>query len=66
MKRWLDGSFMNPNALFELLGVYSGETAMQIRKSMLKYLGIMKKRGADNSNILKNAWIALHMQNKTA
>ena len=65
-KRWLDGSFMNPNALFELFGVYSGETGMQVRKLMLKYLGITKKCGAEDSNILKNAWIALHMQNKTA
>ena len=33
--RWLDGSFMNANALFELFGVYSGHTAFQVCKSML-------------------------------
>ena len=57
---------MNPNALFELFRIYSGEMGMQVRKSMLKYLGITKKQGAENRNILKNAWIVLHMQNKTA
>ena len=65
-KRWLDGSFMNPNALFELFGEYSNQTGLQVRKMMLKYLGITKKKGAETSNSLKNAWIALHMQNLTA
>ena len=63
--RWLDGSFMNPNALFELFGTFSGQTGIQVRKSMMKYLGISKKRGADKCKSLKNAWITLHMQNHT-
>ena len=31
-KQWLDGSYMNPGALFELFGEYSSETALQVRK----------------------------------
>ena len=65
-ERWLDGSFRNPNALFELFGEFSNNTALQVRKSMLKFLGITKKRGAKESKILKNVWIALHMQGLTA
>ena len=64
--RWLDGSFMNPGALFELFGEYSSETGLQVCKNMLKFLGITKKCGADKSNILKNSWIALHMHDLTA
>ena len=40
VNQWLDGNFMNPNALFELFGRYSGQTALQVCKPMLKYLGI--------------------------
>ena len=65
-KRWLDGSYINPNALFELFGEYSRNTALQVRKLMLKFLGITKKKGAEDSKILKNAWIALHMQGLSA
>ena len=65
-QRWLDGSFMNPNALIEMFGEYSGQTPLQVCKGMFKYLGIMKKRGADDCKILKNAWIALHMKGQTA
>ena len=52
-KRWLDGSYMNPNALFELFGEYNNEMGMQVRKRMLKFLGITKKCGVDKCNILK-------------
>ena len=52
-KRWLDGSFMNPNTLFELFGEFSNNTALQVRKSMLKFLGITKQKGAEESKILK-------------
>ena len=31
-EQWLDGSYMNPNAMFELFGSYSNETGMQTRK----------------------------------
>ena len=30
MKRWLDGSYMNPSALFELFGEYSNDTALKV------------------------------------
>ena len=63
---WLDGSYMNPGALFELFGAYNNETALQVRKRMLKFLGITKKRGADSCAILKNAWISLHMKGLSA
>ena len=36
--RWLDGSFMNPNAMFELFGKFNCETPLQVRKHMLKFL----------------------------
>ena len=65
-KRWLDGSYMNPNALFELFGEYNNEMGMQVRKRMLKFLGITKKCGVDKCNILKNSWIALHMHGISA
>ena len=63
---WLDGSFMNPNALFELFRDYSGQTSLQVCKGMLKYLCMTKKKGTDECKILKNAWIALHMKGQTA
>ena len=65
-KRWLDGSYMNPNALFELFGEYNNEMGMQVQKRMLKILGITKKHGVDKCNILKNSWIALHMHGISA
>ena len=64
--RWIDGSFMNPNAMFDLFGKFSCETPLQVRKRMLKYLGITKKRGAEECKILKNLWIALHMHGLSA
>ena len=33
---------------------------------MLQYLGVTKKKGADDSKILKNAWISLHMHGLSA
>ena len=57
---------MNPNALFELFGVFSGQTSLQVRKAMFKYLGITKKRGAEQGKTFMNAWITLHMQGVTA
>ena len=53
--RWIDGSFMNPNALFELFGTLSGQTSLQVRKAMFKYLGITKKHGAKQCKMLMNA-----------
>ena len=64
--RWIGGSFMNPNTLFELFGVFSGQTSLQVRKAMFKYLGVTKKCGAEQCKTLMNAWIALHMQGLTA
>ena len=57
---------MNSNALFELFGTFSGQTSLQVRKAMFKYLKITKKCGAEQCKMLMNAWIALHMQGSTA
>ena len=64
--RWVDGSYMNPNALFEYFGLFSSEDGKTVRKNMLKYLGLHKKNGWKNCNTLKNSWIALHMKGMTA
>ena len=42
---WVDGSFMNPNALFEFFGLFSNDDSKTVRKNMLKYLGLHKKNG---------------------
>ena len=65
ISHWLDGSYMNPNPLFELFSEYSSESGMKVRRNMLKYLGITKKKGAEDSAILKNAWIALCLHEVT-
>ena len=65
VKRWIDGSFMNPSAMFKIFGAFSSETPLQVRR-MMKYLGISKKRGAEECKILKNRWIALHMKGQSA
>ena len=65
-KRFLDGSYMNPNAMFELFGDFSGDDSSTVHREMLKYLGVMKKNKAANSAILKNAWISLCMKGLTA
>ena len=41
--RWVDGSYMNPNALFEYFGLFSSEDSKTVRKNMLKYLRLDKK-----------------------
>ena len=64
-KRWLDRSYMNPNALFELFGECSNETGLKVCKNMMKFLEITKKKGAESCNILKNSWISLHAQGLT-
>ena len=64
--RWVDGSYMNPNALFEYFGLFSSEDGKTVRKNMLKYLGLHKKNSWKNCNTLKNSWIALHMKGLTA
>ena len=66
VKRWIDGSFMNPSAMFEIFGAFNNETPLQVRRRMMKYLGISKKRGAEECKILKNSWIALHMKGQSA
>ena len=65
ISRWLDSSYMNLNALFELFREYSNESGMTVRQNMLKYLGITKKKGAETSTILQNVWIALHLHEVT-
>ena len=66
ISRWLDGSYMNPNAMFELFGCFNNETGMQTRRHMFKYLGVTKKHGAETSEILCNSWMALGMQGLNA
>ena len=66
MRRWVDGSFMNPNAMFELFGEFNNESGMQIRKRMFKFIGITHHRKAEDCDLLKDAWIALHMQGLSA
>ena len=61
MNRWVDGSYMNPNAMFELFGEFNNKTGMQVRKSMLKFIGISRKCEAEDCELLKDAWIALYM-----
>ena len=62
-RHWIDGSFMNPNAMFEYFGLYSNETSKQVRKNMIKFMGLNKKDGWEHCAILKNSWIALALQN---
>ena len=62
MRRWVDGSFMNPNTMFEPFGEFNNESGMQIRKRMFKYIGITHQQKAEDCDLLKDAWIALHMQ----
>ena len=64
--RWIDGLYMNPSTSFELFGKFSGQTSLQVRKAMFKYLEIMKKHGAEQCKTLMNTCIALHMQGFTA
>ena len=66
MTRWVDGSFMNPNAMFELFGEFNNESGMQIRKRMFKFIGITCQQKAEDCDLLKDAWIALHMQGLSA
>ena len=66
MRRWVDGSYMNPNAMFELFGEFNNESGMQIRKRMFKFIGITHQRKAKDCDLLKDAWIALHMQGLSA
>ena len=61
-RRWLDSSYMNPNTMFEYFGLFSNETSKQVRKNMIMYLGLNKKKGYENCAILKNSWIALGLQ----
>ena len=39
VRRWVEGSYMNPNAMFEYFGLFSNEDSKQVRKNMLKYNG---------------------------
>ena len=64
-RHWLDGSYMNPNALFEYFGLFSNETSKQVWKNMINFLGLNKKNGWKDCAILKNSWIALALQGIT-
>ena len=56
---------MNPSAMHELFGTFSDQTSLQVRRQLLKFLKITKKRGEEDCALLKNAWIALHMHSLT-
>ena len=62
---WLDGSYMNRNAMFQYFGLFSNETSKQVRKNMIKFLGFNEKNGWKDCAILKNSWIALVMHSMT-
>ena len=62
---WIDRSFMNPSAMFELFRTFSDQTSLQVRQQLLKFLKITKKKGAEECALLNNAWIALHMHSLT-
>ena len=65
--RWIDGSYMNPNAMFDMFGEYSRNSGMVVRKRMLKYMGINKRDGANKSDILlRYGYVSLAMQGITA
>ena len=66
VRRWVEGSNMNPNAMFEYFGLFSNEDNKQVRKNMLKYMAVHKKKGWENCAILKNSWIALAIQGTDA
>ena len=66
VSRWVEGSYMNPNTMFEYFGLYSNEDSKQVRKNMQKYMGVHTKKGWENSAILKNSWIALAIQGTNA
>ena len=65
-RHWIDGSNMNPNAMFEYFGLFSNDTSKQVHKAMIKYLRLNKKKGWEDCAILKNDWIALALQGKDA
>ena len=48
LRRWVDGSFMNPNAMFELFGEFNNESGMQTRKRMFKFIGITCQQKAED------------------
>ena len=58
--RWLDGSWMNPNAMFELFGTFSDETSEEVRSKMLDILGANGENGFHNE-FYDRCFIALHM-----
>ena len=66
VSRWVDSSFMNPNAMFKFFGVFSNQISKQVHCSMIWYMVLMKKNGWKNSNILKNSWITLHMMDSNS
>ena len=58
--RWLDGSWMNPNAMFELFGTFSDETSEEVRSKMLDILGASSENGF-HVEFYDQCFIALHM-----
>ena len=44
-RHWLDGSYMNPNAMFVYFGLFSNKTSKQVHKNMINFLELNKKNG---------------------
>ena len=60
---------MNLGAMLELFGLFSDQTALQVRRQLMKFLNITKKRGADDCALLKKPLMMkllyLHYANNT-
>ena len=52
--------------MFELFGLYSNETGKNVHKNLIRFMGLHKKNGWDDCNILKNSWITLRMKAMSA
>ena len=52
--------------MFDLFSTYNNENRTQVHKRMFKFIGVTKKHGDEDSNILKNSWIALHIKRLSA
>ena len=65
--RWLDSSYMNPSAMFDMFSEYSRNGGMVEHKKMLKYMPINKCDGVKKSDILlRHGYVSLAVQGVTA
>ena len=63
---WVDGSWMNPGAMYDMFGQFSDEDGKDVRARMIDNLGGNDVDKGANNVLLKNSWIALHMQGVSA